>query len=153
MKKSIPYLIVMMLASTAALFFHSCAAEDSTDVNQDRIHAVYEIFYNANTDKSQVLARFRFGHRGGTILELTDGSGASVTFEGDPLTYNGIAGAHYKEYAGKIDGGEFVYTNTDSDVFKNIVPKKFEKENYFTNLSSSYSRIQNRSFNSDKESI
>lgn len=122
MKKTILFPLLILGVATASLFFSSCAPEDSTDVNQDRIYTVYELFYNSNTDKTQVTARFRFGNATGTILELKGSSGESVTFEGDPLPYNALASGHYKEVAGRLASGEFVYTDSDGKTYTNTVP-------------------------------
>ena len=100
----------------------SCAKEDSSDVNQDKIYCDYEVFYNANEDKTHAVARFWFGGPTGTLLELSDSSGANVTFNGDVLPYNALYSGHHKEYAGKLTGGTFVYTNTDGTVFTNSTP-------------------------------
>ncbi|WP_343633918.1 hypothetical protein [Fluviicola sp.] len=105
---SIPFLLV------------SCEKENSEDVNQDKIYTDYELFYNKNEDKTYVVARFKFGGPTGTNLELT--SGASVTFNGDPLTYNAFYFGHYKEYAGKINSGTFIYNDTDGNQFTNTTP-------------------------------
>ncbi len=98
----------------------SCQKEDSSDVNQDKIYTVYELFYNQNSDKTVAIARLRFGTPTGTLLEAT--SPAEVTFNGDPLPYNVIYSGHAKEYAGKITAGTFAYTNTESTTFTNSVP-------------------------------
>ncbi len=98
----------------------SCAKEDSVDVNQDKIYTDYEVFYNKNTDKSWVVAKFRFGGPTGTILELTDG--AHVLFGSDTLPYVGWAGGHFKEYAGRITSGTFSYTDVDGSNFMNSIP-------------------------------
>ena len=65
----------------AAILFMACPIEDSADVNQDKIYTDYEVFYNSNTDKTQVLARFRFGGATGTLLELNEP--AEVYFDED----------------------------------------------------------------------
>ncbi len=100
----------------------SCAKEDSSDVNQDKIYCDYELFYNQNEDKTHAVARFRFGGPTGTLLELSDSTGAGVTFNGDAMAYNGWYGGHHVEYAGNVTTGTFVYTNTDGTVFTNSVP-------------------------------
>lgn len=100
----------------------SCAKEDSSDVNQNKIYCDYELFYNQNEDKTHAVARFRFGGPTGTLLELSDTSGASVTFNGENLPYNVWYGGHHKEYAGQLTGGTFVYTNTNGTVYTNEVP-------------------------------
>lgn len=98
----------------------SCEKENSEDVNQDKIYTDYELFYNKNEDKTTVVARFKFGGPTGTNLELT--SGATVTFNGDPLTYNAFYVGHVKEYAGKISSGTFIYTDVDNNQFTNTTP-------------------------------
>ena len=103
-----------------ALALVSCDKEDSEDVNQDKIYTDYEMFYNENTDKTTVVARFRFGGPTGTLLELS--SGATVTFNGDNLAYNGWYGGHMKEYAGQLASGTFVYTDVDGNSFTNATP-------------------------------
>lgn len=104
------------------LLLASCAKEDSSDVNQNKIYCDYELFYNQNEDKTHAVARFRFGGPTGTLLELTDSTGASVTFNGEELPYNVWYGGHHKEYAGQLEGGTFVYTNTNGTVYTNTVP-------------------------------
>lgn len=103
-----------------ALTLVSCDKEDSEDVNQDKIYTDYELFYNENTDKTTVVARFRFGGPTGTLLELS--SGATVTFNGDNLAYNGWYGGHMKEYAGQLASGTFVYTDVDGSTYTNATP-------------------------------
>ncbi|MGB3467658.1 MAG: hypothetical protein WBA74_20390 [Cyclobacteriaceae bacterium] len=120
MKKS---KILYTILSGAILFmitFSSCDVEDSADVNQDKIYTVYEAFYNSNTDKTWIIARFRFGGPTGTLLELNEP--ALVTFEGEELPYNPVFLGHYKEFAGRITSGEFVYTNTEEVTFTNSLP-------------------------------
>ncbi len=116
--------VIVILLALATLAITGCgSSEDSGDVNQDKIYTDYEVFYNANEDKTHVIARFRFGHALGTILELTDASGASVTYSGAALAYSKLWGGHHKEYAGNtVAGGTFVYTNTDGVQFTNTVP-------------------------------
>jgi hypothetical protein len=105
---SIPFLLV------------SCEKENSDDVNQDKIYTDYELFYNKNEDKTVVVARFKFGGPTGTNLELTNG--ATVTFNGDALTYNVFYVGHVKEYAGKISSGIFNYKDVDGNEFINATP-------------------------------
>jgi hypothetical protein len=106
-----------LLAMASLSIFNSCAKENSEDVNQDKIYTTYELFYNANSDKTVAVAKFRFGGATGTILELT--SGANVTFNGDDMTYNGWYAGHVKEYAGMVTSGSFVYTDVDGNTFTN----------------------------------
>ena len=109
-----------LLALALPIILASCQKEDSSDVNQDKIYCVYELFYNQNSDKTVAIARFRFGTPTGTLLELTDPAG--VTFNGDVLPYSVAYSGHAKEYAGQISSGSFVYTNTEGTVFTNSTP-------------------------------
>ncbi|MDH3759629.1 MAG: hypothetical protein OEU50_01520 [Gammaproteobacteria bacterium] len=115
--------IVLALALTTLAIAGCGTSEDSADVNQDRIYTDYEVFYNANEDKTHVIARFRFGHALGSILELKDSSGASVSYNGAKLAYSKFWGGHHREYAGNtVAGGSFVYTDTNGKRYSNTVP-------------------------------
>lgn len=96
-----------------------CNVEDSGDVNQDKIYTRYELFYNENDDKTVAVARFRFGGPTGTLLELNED--ASVTFNGNALSYNPWYLGHSMEFAGWIDSGAFVYNDLDQLTFTNTV--------------------------------
>ncbi len=113
-KLLIPFLMVLGVA------FASCEKESSEDVNQDKIYTDYELFYNKNTDKTVAVAKFKFGGPTGTILELSNG--ATVSFNGDNLTYNGWYAGHVKEYAGLLTSGTFSYTDVDGNTFTNATP-------------------------------
>jgi hypothetical protein len=97
----------------------SCANEDSTDVNQDRIYAEYELSYDKNQDKTFASAIFRFGNPTGTQLELTAPS--QVTFNGDIIPFDQTFSYYRKEYAGNVTGGTFVFTDADGLTFTNTV--------------------------------
>lgn len=113
---------LFILPCIAFFILSSCEKEDSSDVNQEKIWTSYEMFYDQNQDKTVAVARFKFGGPTGTILELTDSTGANVTFNGDELTYNGFYSGHIKEYAGRLAPGTFYYTNTEGNTFVNEVP-------------------------------
>ncbi len=117
MKKLI-YTILTLLSITLSI--SSCQKEDSSDVNQQKVYTVYELFYNQNSDKTIAIARLRFGGPTGTLLEATDP--ASVTYNGDPMPYSVLYSGHAKEYAGKLSGGTFAYTNTENVTYTNTVP-------------------------------
>ncbi len=113
---------VLLLLMLGWLLTGCGTSEDSDDVNQDRIYTDYELFYNANDDVTHAIARFRFGNPFGSILELTSSSGASVTFNGEPLAYSSLWGGHHREYAGNVTSGTFRYTDTEGTVYVNSLP-------------------------------
>ena len=117
--------------------FTSCVVEDSADVNQDKIYADYELFYNSNNDKTWVVARFSFGGSTGTNLQLSEP--ASVSFGNDVLPFNPLFQAHFKEYPGRLPGGTFTYINTENTTFENTVPsyEEIEFSSNFDTLSKS----------------
>lgn len=111
---------LLTLLAGFSLLFIGCDKESASDVNQDKIWAEYELFYDKNTDVTTAIARFRFGGATGTLLEL-DGED-KVTFNNEDLPYNIWWGAHVKEYSGLVTGGTFAYTNLDNQTFTNTVP-------------------------------
>lgn len=117
MKKLLFGVLTAIVVST---LISSCQKEDSDDVNQEKIYTVYELFYNANTDKTVAITRLRFGGPTGTLLEAV--SPAGVKFNGDAMPYSVLYSGHAKEYAGKITTGTFVYTNTENTSYTNSVP-------------------------------
>ena len=107
------------LVALAILTFASCVRESSEDVNQDKIFTEYELFYNANQDKTYARATFRFSNALGTNLELANPS--KVTFNGDMLTFNNALAYYEKEYAGFKQNGTFVWEDLDGNVFTNTI--------------------------------
>lgn len=110
----------MALMAFIGLVMVACQKESAADVNQDKIYTDYEVFYDRNTDKTWVVARFRFGGVTGTPLELD--STDFVTFNGEDLPYNTLFLGHFKEYAGRISSGTFSYTNLAGQTFVNTLP-------------------------------
>lgn len=113
-----PLLVVIAVATILSM--DSCAKGNASDVNQDKIYTIYEVFYNKNSDKTWVTARFQFGGPTGTNLQL-DGD-SYVLFNGDTLPYTWWLGCHWKEYSGRITTGTYIYKNLDGDVFTNSLP-------------------------------
>ena len=109
----------MLLAFGLFAGLYSCNVEDSGDVNQDKIWTHYELFYNANDDKTVAVARFRFGGPTGTLLELNEN--ASVSYNGNEMEYNIWYLGHAFEMAGFVDSGTFVYEDLDQLIFTNTV--------------------------------
>jgi hypothetical protein len=115
-------LILSLLVVATVLAVQSCSKQDSSDVNQTKIWTQYELSYNKTNDVTDVVARFRFGGATGTILELSDTSGAQVTFNGQVMPYAGLWGAHHLQFAGNVTTGTFSYKNTAGTIYTNNVP-------------------------------
>jgi len=110
MKKIVSLFFLLVIIAGIATHLTSCKSEPSSDVNQDKIYTEYELYYDANQDKTYARAWFKFSNITGTLLELA--SPSEVTFNGDVLTFNSTLAYYEKEYAGKISSGTFVWTDT-----------------------------------------
>lgn len=115
-------LILLFSVAISIASIQSCSKQDSSDVNQTKIWTHYELSYNTTNDVTDVIARFRFGGATGTILELSDSTGAKVSFNGQIMPYAGLWGAHHLQFAGNITTGTFAYTNTAGTTYSNSVP-------------------------------
>lgn len=111
--------LLFTLSFLSIITFSACDPEDSADVNQDRIYTSYELVYNSNTDITTAIARINFGGILGTPLELSDP--AFVTFNDQVLSYSTLDLGHKRDFAGRIDGGTFRYTNTEGTLYENEV--------------------------------
>ena len=96
-------------------------AEDSADVNQDRIHQYLELFYDEAQDKTYAYAQFRFGNAIGTPLQLA--TNATVSVEGNTMSWNDNFNLNrYEwEWTGKRNSATFTYTDNDGNTFVNTV--------------------------------
>jgi hypothetical protein len=115
-----PFLIsslAIILLFTGIL--QSCTKEDSSDVNQDKIYAEYELFYDENTDKTYAACVFRFSNAFGTNLELSAPS--EVKFGNDLLTFDPVLSYYRKEYAGLITSGTFTFADTLGSTYQNTI--------------------------------
>lgn len=111
---------LLLLCFVSTLFtFTSCQKEDSDSVDQDKIWTSYELYYDKNQDKTYARATFKFSNALGTNLELK--SPASVTFNGDALSFKNTFAYYEKEYAGFISSGTFSYTDLDNNTFTNAI--------------------------------
>lgn len=114
--------LLFPLLLIAAIAITSCSKQDSVDVNQSKIWTQYVVTYNKANDVTDVVARFRFGGSTGTLLELSDSTGAGVTFDGQKMPYDALWGAHHIQLAGDVTTGTFKYTNTQGTVYTNTIP-------------------------------
>ena len=96
-----------------------CLRESSEDVNQDKIHTEYELYYDANADKTYARAIFKFGNIVGTLLELSDSS--QVSFNGQVLTFKQALSYYEREFPGFVQSGTFVWIDTEGNTFSNII--------------------------------
>lgn len=97
----------------------SCKIEDSADVNQDKIWAQYELFYDLNNDRTIASAVFRLNGESGDVLKLNED--ATVRFNGTAMEYNSSLDAYALDLSGLIDSGTFAYQDLDQLIFENTV--------------------------------
>src|SRR5262245_21459177 len=90
--------IALLTILSTFMSLSSCKKEDSDDVNQDKIYAEYELFYDKNTDKTYASAVFKFSNALGTNLQLT--SPSEVKFNSDVIPWDPVFSYYRKEYAG-----------------------------------------------------
>jgi hypothetical protein len=119
MVKSRFTLTALAMISITLTFHPGCQREDSSDVNQDKIYADYELYYNGNEDVTYARALFRFSNELGTKLKLA--SGSEVRFNGDLLTFKPALAYYEKSYAGKVLQGDFVWEDTNNKLFTNTI--------------------------------
>lgn len=108
-----------VLITFVFLSLSSCQKENSEDVNQSRVFASYELFYNANEDITYARASFRFGNITGTPLELTAPS--EVRFNDDVLSFKSTLAYYEKTYAGFVQSGTFTWNDTQENTFNNSI--------------------------------
>ncbi|UYZ64784.1 hypothetical protein [Hymenobacter weizhouensis] len=128
-------LTALLLSLAAAPVLTSCQAEDSENVNQDRIYTEYSLVYDRAEDKTYARAAFKFGNAAGTALQLT--GPATVTVDGDALAFVPLLNYYEKQYAGQRAQATFTYKDVAGTSFVNTVsgllPAEFPTS--FTNLS------------------
>lgn len=108
-----------LIVSLVAIFTTGCLREDSENVNQDKIWAAYELFYDGSSDITHARVTFRFGHLAGTKLQLTEPS--EVRFNGDPLDFKSGLAYYEQDYAGFVNEGSFEFTDLNGNVYINDI--------------------------------
>ena len=116
MKKIVLIIIVFVAVQ---FIFSSCERENSSDVNQDRIYVMYEMVYDESTDITYARTSFFFGSIVGTKLELADPS--KIYCNDELLSFQSALAYYEKQYTGYIDTGNFKFTDTEGNVFTNLV--------------------------------
>lgn len=119
MKKSFSNFILITAIGLTSLSVSSCKKENSEDVNQDKIYAEYELYYDANVGKTYASAVFKFSNALGTNLELT--SPSEVKFGTDVIPYDPVFAYYRKEYAGLVPSGTFTFKDKDGTTYTNAV--------------------------------
>jgi len=120
-----PTLRLLFLFVTVAVLSsltQSCQkAEDSADVDQDRIHQYLELFYDEAQDKTYAYAQFRFGNAIGTPLKLA--TNATVSVEGNTMSWNEAFNLNrYEwEWTGKRTAATFTYNDNAGNTFVNSI--------------------------------
>ncbi|MBN2776585.1 MAG: hypothetical protein JXR36_03025 [Bacteroidales bacterium] len=110
--------LILFLFISALYIFSACERESSSDVNQDRIYAVYEMVYEESADITYARASFFFGSITGTKLQLADPS--NVSCNQDLLGFKEALAYYEKQYTGMVDTGTFVFTDTEGNSFENM---------------------------------
>ncbi len=139
MKKFLSFFAFLIVCS-GILLVSSCS-EDSEDVDQDRIYSFFRFSFDESTNKTTAEARFSFGDLAGTSLTLT--SGSAVMCNDVPLIQASELGrtVYKTEFTGKVDSGEFSWTDTEGKTFVNIVtiPDSIDYPANFTEIDKSAS--------------
>ncbi len=109
----------------AALTVHlsSCASSEianSEDVNQDKIHQFYGVYFNANNGDNYIVeSQFRFGGNKGTTLRLSDPSAVTVNGEEMNEETNVLRGCSYESSLSGKNQFEFLFKDTEEKEYKN----------------------------------
>ncbi|MBP2834051.1 hypothetical protein J8281_17780 [Aquimarina sp. U1-2] len=111
----VSYLVLFFLMLGAI----GCESEDSENVDQDRIYAAYELFYDETENVTYAKTTFSFGNLTGTRLELSEG--ASIIFNDTAIPFNNVGGFYELKLAGLVNSGTFLYTDLDGEVFSNLI--------------------------------
>ncbi len=116
----------LLLTLIAAAGCFSQPSEDSSEVDQDRIHVGYRVSYDGDTNQTTVAARFRFGNTFGTPLRLD--TPASIHFNDDSMTYHEFLDEYQRDYKGVPSDGAFHYIDNANHHYDNTViwPKRIE---------------------------
>lgn len=113
---------VLWMLALSVIVLSSCQRESSDSVDQDKIYTEFELFYNANLDKTFARATFKFSNAFGTKLELANPS--TVNFDGQTLTFNTVLAYYERELAGFVESGTFTWTDTEGQSFTNTISVK-----------------------------
>lgn len=114
---------IHIISPICGLIIFSCTREDVKDVSPNTVYQQYEVFYNKNTNKTQVLAVFRFNNALGTNLKLS--SPSDIKFNNDTLVYDALLAMYKREYNGSVTG-VFTFTDADKKVYSNSLSEIYQ---------------------------
>ncbi len=100
------------------LVLDSCKKK-STDIDQDKIWAHYEIYYDQNQDVTWARTKFKFGNALGSAIQLT--APATITFNGSALIYQSSTEQYEKVFQGFVSGGTFTYADKNNTIYSNSI--------------------------------
>lgn len=109
--------LTLFIAAAMITALTGCLREDSENVNQDRIWAHYELFYDGNEDITYARTTFRFGNGLGTRLQLTEPS--TILFDGVQIPWRPALGYYETSLPGFVESGTFTFTDMDGNTFTN----------------------------------
>lgn len=107
--------VILLLA---ALALSACKKEVSKYIDQDKIWTHFELFYDANENKTYATATFRFSHSNGTRLELSDPS--TVSFNDQEMAFL-PEGEYQLVFDGYVNAGTFRWSDLDGKEFTNSI--------------------------------
>ncbi len=96
----------------------SCKKEASSNIDQNRIYADYEITYHESTNQTRAQAMFRLDNQSGKKIELT--YPARVGFNDQNMAWKNLGGYYHSQYPGNGLNGSFTYFDFDENVLENI---------------------------------
>jgi hypothetical protein len=114
-KQPLSFLSLLLLVLT----FNACTRETIDSVNQDKVYATYELFYDKTRNVTEAKATFQFSNGLGTKLELKNP--AEVKFNNDVLGLEPLFADYKKEYPGLVTNGTFTFKDINGKVYVNTI--------------------------------
>jgi hypothetical protein len=138
--KKVPVLIFAVLS---VAFVSSCIKDDD---GKPKGAIIQQYTYRYVHEDGQTFASAAFLDAGNNGFSLELQSPASVTINGDPMSYNSLYfSPYYKSIDGKVDTGIYVFTDYEQRTFTNVanldlvnpiqIPQQIDSIKTFENLS------------------
>lgn len=123
MRPHVRPLIAILAALAAVLCFASCSGDDPTDPNTT-IHQIYEIEYDVARNRTTGKASFRVNAATGAQIQLSPP--AAILYNGVAMDWNNVEPFGYtRVQAGRIEAGEFEFTDASGTVRTNVAALMF----------------------------